>query len=79
MINPALNAAVIPLYLQVYVAAMLVFFITENSDVVTLRGKNKESEIFISRLMETETTSVLRYGSTVLDKLQGFRHTFYML
>ena len=37
---------------------MLVLFVAENSDVATLRGKNKESEIFVSRLMETETTSV---------------------
>ena len=31
MINPTLNAVNILLYLQVYVAAILVLFITENS------------------------------------------------
>jgi len=52
------NVPVILLYIQVYVAAMLVLFVTENLDVATLRGKNKESEIFILRFMETETASV---------------------
>jgi hypothetical protein len=55
-INHAMNAAIILLYLQVYVAAKLVLFITVNRDVVKLRGKNKESEILISCLMEKETT-----------------------
>ena len=56
MINRALNVAVILLCLEVYLAAMLVLFATENSNAATLRGKNKESEIFISRLTETETS-----------------------
>jgi hypothetical protein len=53
-INPAMNATIILFYLQVYVTAMLVLFITENRDV-KLRGKNKESDILISCLMEKET------------------------
>jgi hypothetical protein len=57
-INPALNTAVILLYIQIYVVVMLVLFVTENSDVATLRGKDKESEIVISRLVWTETTRV---------------------